>query len=73
MADQPVLLDRKPAETGTLPRVLAADDQPQILEALSLLLQPAGFHVDCRVSGRRTSGAPQPVLRCTVDGSELHP
>jgi len=44
-----VLLDRKPAETGALPRVLAADDQPQILEALTLLLQPAGFHVDyCR-------------------------
>jgi len=46
MADQPVLLDRTPAETGALPRVLAADDQPQILEALTLLLQPAGFHVD---------------------------
>jgi len=46
MADQPVLLDRKQAEAGALPRVLAADDQPQILEALSLLLQPAGFHVD---------------------------
>ncbi len=46
MADQPVLLDRKQAETGTLPRVLAADDQPQILEALTLLLQPAGFQVD---------------------------
>ena len=46
MADQPVLLDRNPTETGTLPRVLAADDQPQILEALSLLLEPAGFHVD---------------------------
>ncbi len=27
-------------------RVLAADDQPQILEALELLLRPAGFQVD---------------------------
>jgi DNA-binding NtrC family response regulator len=56
MADQPVLLDRKPAETGALPRVLAADDQPQILEALTLLLQPAGFHVD-------TVGSPVAALQ----------
>lgn len=55
MADQPVLLDRKQAEAGALPRVLAADDQPQILEALSLLLQPAGFHVD-------VVGAPEAAL-----------
>ncbi|MHB1936140.1 MAG: sigma-54-dependent transcriptional regulator [Acidobacteriaceae bacterium] len=46
MTEQPVLLDRNPANTGTLHRVLAADDQPQILEALALLLRPAGFHVD---------------------------
>ncbi|HVC91024.1 MAG TPA: sigma-54 dependent transcriptional regulator [Acidobacteriaceae bacterium] len=46
MAEQPVLLDRNKLDAGTLPSVLAADDQPQILEALTLLLQPAGFHVD---------------------------
>ncbi|MHB1838558.1 MAG: sigma-54-dependent transcriptional regulator, partial [Acidobacteriaceae bacterium] len=46
MAQQPVLLDRNLAPTASLPRVLAADDQPQILEALALLLQPAGFRVD---------------------------
>jgi DNA-binding NtrC family response regulator len=27
--------------------VLAADDQPHILEAVELLLEPEGFHVDC--------------------------
>lgn len=55
MAEQPVLLDRNPANIGTLPRVLAADDQPQILEALTLLLRPAGFHVD-------TVGSPEAAL-----------
>jgi len=30
-----------------LPRILAADDQPQIHEALTLLLRPAGYQVDC--------------------------
>lgn len=38
------------------PRVLAADDQPQILEALALLLRPAGFQVD-------TVCSPQEVLQ----------
>jgi len=28
-------------------RVLAADDQPHILEAVELLLEPQGIHVDC--------------------------
>jgi DNA-binding NtrC family response regulator len=46
MAEQPVLLDRNPLGPDTRPSVLAADDQPQILEALTLLLQPAGFRVD---------------------------
>ncbi|MDR5727648.1 MAG: sigma-54 dependent transcriptional regulator [Terriglobia bacterium] len=55
MAEQPVLLDRNKLDAGTLPSVLAADDQPQILEALTLLLQPAGFHVD-------TVGSPGSVL-----------
>ena len=32
--------------TAAAPKVLAADDQPQILEALELLLRPAGFDVD---------------------------
>lgn len=37
-----------PQQTGTQrrPIVLAADDQPQILEALELLLRPAGFEVE---------------------------
>ncbi len=51
----------KPAErdatgaTSAPPRVLAADDQPQILEALELLLRPAGFQVD-------TAGSPAATL-----------
>jgi DNA-binding NtrC family response regulator len=35
---------RKPQETV---RVLVADDQPHILEAVELLLEPKGFHVEC--------------------------
>ena len=62
MADQPVLLDRKNAETGTLARVLAADDQPQILEALTLLLKPAGFRID-------GVGSPQAALQAIRDQS----
>jgi DNA-binding NtrC family response regulator len=46
MAEQPVLLDQNQRDAGALPRVLAVDDQPQILEALALLLEPAGFRVD---------------------------
>ncbi len=33
-------------------RVLAADDQPHILEAIELLLRPQGIHVDCVRSPR---------------------
>ncbi|MHB1856181.1 MAG: sigma-54-dependent transcriptional regulator [Acidobacteriaceae bacterium] len=55
MAEQPVLLDRNKPDAGTLPSVLASDDQPQILEALTLLLQSAGFHVD-------TVGSPESAL-----------
>src|ERR1700723_497940 len=42
---------RKPAKI----RVLAADDQPHILEAVELLLQPQGIHVD-------TARSPQLLL-----------
>lgn len=35
-----------PPALAAAPRLLAADDQPQILEALELLLRPAGFEVD---------------------------
>ncbi len=34
-------------ERRVLPRILAADDQSQIHEALTLLLRPAGYQVDC--------------------------
>ena len=34
------------AESGQHPRVLIADDQPDVLEALRLLLKPRGFAVE---------------------------
>src|SRR4029077_3156906 len=34
------------ARTAVAPRILAADDQPHILEALELLLKPQGYKVD---------------------------
>jgi DNA-binding NtrC family response regulator len=34
------------AKTAMSPRILAADDQPHILEALQLLLKPQGYKVD---------------------------
>ena len=46
MAYTPVLLGSRQRDSARTPRVLAADDQPQILEALELLLRPAGFEVD---------------------------
>ncbi len=46
MAREPALLERTQRDAERMPCVLAADDQPQILEALELLLRPAGFHVD---------------------------
>lgn len=62
MAEQSLLLDRSQVETGTSPRILAADDQPQILEALTLLLEPVGFRVD-------TVGSPGAALHALRDQS----
>ncbi len=39
-------ISRVPAKNSTAPRILAADDQPDILEALELLLKPQGYRVD---------------------------
>src|SRR6202167_6513809 len=42
-------------ETGTqaeAPRILAADDQPHILDAIELLLQPEGYRVERAQSPR---------------------
>lgn len=54
---QPAMI-REPEQIGNAnpPVVLVADDQPQILEALELLLRPAGFQVDAVTS-------PDAVLR----------
>ena len=41
----PVTQPSRPLENHT-PRILAADDQPHILEALQLLLLPQGYHLD---------------------------
>ncbi|MFI4944620.1 MAG: response regulator, partial [Burkholderiales bacterium] len=41
--------------TRFTPRVLAADDQPDILESLDLLLKPEGFELE-------TAPSPQAVL-----------
>ncbi len=58
----------RPAETRTAdarmaarPRLLIADDQPFILEALALLLRPEGFHVE-------TARSPAMVLDCLQHG-----
>src|SRR5713226_7949898 len=48
-----------------LPRILAADDQQHILEAIELLLKPQGYEVDV-VRSREF------FLRRGVDRSELH-
>ncbi len=46
MAQQTALRETEKIDAIRPPSVLAADDQPQILEALELLLRPAGFQVD---------------------------
>jgi DNA-binding NtrC family response regulator len=50
----------KTSETST-PRVLIADDQPDILEALRLLLKPEGYRVE-------TAGSPAEVLAAVSAG-----
>ena len=50
----------KTSETTT-PRVLIADDQPDILEALRLLLKPEGYRVE-------TAGSPAEVLAAVSSG-----
>jgi DNA-binding NtrC family response regulator len=56
MAQPTVLYDLGQMDATNPPTVLAADDQPQILEALELLLRPAGFQVD-------TVASPEAVAR----------
>ena len=55
-------------------RILAADDQPHILEAIELLLRPEGFQVDTAKSPAAVREAlRQRFLRCRADRPELHP
>ncbi|MGH9616072.1 MAG: sigma-54-dependent transcriptional regulator [Acidobacteriaceae bacterium] len=51
MAEQPVF-DPAQRDPKQMPSILAVDDQPQILEALELLLRPAGFQVELARSPR---------------------
>ncbi|WP_419807052.1 sigma-54-dependent transcriptional regulator [Terriglobus sp.] len=59
MATAPVIETAPSRSAGvpSAPRLLVADDQPFILEALTLLLRPEGFHVE-------TARTPALVLDC---------
>ena len=50
-------------ETATAPRVLIADDQPDVLEALRLLLKGEGYRIE-------SAGSPAAILEA-VDSTEL--
>src|SRR5438552_7789539 len=50
-------------ETATTPRVLIADDQPDVLEALRLLLKGEGYRIE-------SAGSPAAILEA-VDSTEL--
>src|SRR6478752_9087644 len=55
------MLTEAPQKTGSLrgepaPRILIGDDQPDVLEALRLLLKPEGYIID-------TASSPQQLLR----------
>jgi DNA-binding NtrC family response regulator len=47
LTQKPVLWRKAISNKSERIRVLVADDQPHILEAVELLLQPQGFQVDC--------------------------
>ena len=49
------------------PRILAADDQPHILDAIELLLQPEGYRVERRnLRAKYGIGLPaKPTMRCS--------
>ena len=48
------------SSTETAPRILIADDQPDVLESLRLLLKPEGFVVE-------TAESPEGVLAAVRD------
>ena len=53
------------AEPPAHGRILAADDQPHILEAIELLLRPAGFEVDTAKIARRLCAKRWPASSTT--------
>jgi DNA-binding NtrC family response regulator len=56
-------IESQPPMSRPTPRVLAADDQPDVLEALRLLLKPEGFEIE-------TADSPAAVL-AAVESREL--
>jgi DNA-binding NtrC family response regulator len=59
----PGAIESQPPMSRPTPRVLAADDQPDVLEALRLLLKPEGFEIE-------TADSPAAVL-AAVESREL--
>ncbi|MGH9860978.1 MAG: PP2C family protein-serine/threonine phosphatase [Candidatus Acidiferrales bacterium] len=55
-------LTEQAAAVAALPRILVADDQPHIGEAISLLLRTEGFHIEL-------ADAPERILRAIEAGS----
>ena len=53
-------------------RVLIADDQPDVLEALRLLLKGEGFEIESATSPGDSGGAGDARFRRHSDGPELH-
>jgi len=63
VAHWPVDTVEAPVETAVTPRVLIADDQPDVLEALRLLLKGEGYQLE-------SAGSPAAILDA-VDAQEF--
>lgn len=61
-AVQPGVISTRPAEPPLPPCVLIADDQQHILDALELLLRPAGYRIE-------KARSPVGVVECLASGS----
>ena len=67
MATYPQAAKEPAVRTAGRPRILAADDQPHILDAIELLLQPEGYRVTRAQSPREvwTVLPAKPSMRCS--------
>ena len=61
--DGPLKTTRRCDPSGRCPRVLIADDQPDVLEALRLLLKGEGYRIE-------SAGSPAAILEA-IDGDEF--